>query len=128
MAYLNYFLQFKVFADKNPSNSPNLVNLDWVRDVQGVAVANQSGQVFTIPASGSITVFTSATKKFAYIEADAALQLGINGSATPLTISPVVIGSSSQPGSFMFNGLLTALILTNPSSTDPVNVFVASAE
>lgn len=127
MAFLNYFLQFKAFSDKKPSNSPNLTNMNWVRDVQGIAVNNQSSQVFTIPASGSITVFSSATKKFLYVEADANLRLTING-ATALTIAPVVIGSSSQPGSFLMNGALTALILTNPSSTDPVDVFVASAE
>lgn len=127
MAFLNYFLQFKSVSDKIPSNSPNLTTMDWVRDIQGVIVENQSAQVLTIPASGSVTVFTAANKKFLYVEADAALQAEINGSAT-LNIAPVVIGSSSQPGSLLLNGAVTALILTNLSSTLAVDVFVASAE
>lgn len=128
MAYLNYFLQFKAFSDKKPSNSPNLTVVNWSRDVQGVPVTNQLSQVLTIPASGSVTLFSSANKKFAYIEADANLHIGINGSGTPVVISPVVIGTNSCPGSFLMNGTLTALVLTNPSSSDPVEVFVTHAE
>lgn len=127
MAYLNYFLQFKAFADKKPSNSPSLALANWVRDAQGVVVDNVATQFLTIPASGSVTVFTSAAKKLAYVEADAPLNLVINGSAN-LSIAPVVIGGSAQPGSFFINASLAALILTNPSSTDEVTVFVAHAE
>lgn len=128
MAFLNYFLQFKSFADKKPSNSPNLTNMNWVRDVQGVPVENQSAQVITIPASGSVTVFTAAAKKFAYVEADADLEVTVNGAAAPLTIKPVVIGTSSAPGSFLINAALASLVLHNPSTTDEVSVFVAHAE
>lgn len=127
MAFLNYFLQFKAFADKNSSNSPNLTNMNWVRDVKGVTVDNQSSQVLTIPANGSVTVFTGATKKFAYVEADADLNVAINGGAA-LLIKPLVIGTSSAPGSLLVTATLTSLVLSNPSSTDEVSVFVASAE
>lgn len=127
MPYLNYFLQFKVFADKKPSNNPSLALTNWIRDVQGVSVENVVTQYLTIPASGSITVFTSATKKFAYVEADADLQVAVNGGSA-ITIKPVVIGSAKQPGSFLINASLTALVITNPSSTSEVNVFVANAE
>lgn len=127
MPFLNYFLQFKSFADKKPSNSPNLTNMNWVRDVQGIQVDNQSAQVIEIPANGTVTVFSGAAKKFAYIEADADLDIAING-GDPLTIKPVVIGSSTQPGSFLINASLASLVLSNPSSTDPVSVFVAHAE
>jgi hypothetical protein len=128
MAYLNYFLQFKAFADKNLSNSPSLSLTNWVRNVQGVAVDNVATQYMEIPASGSITVFTAASKTFAYVEADAPLALTINGASTPLTITPVVIGSTTQPGSFLINASLTSLVLTNPSTTDAVGIFVAHAE
>ena len=127
MAYLNYFLQFKAFADKNPSNSPNLTVMDWVRDVQGVAVVNQSSQYLTILASGSVTVFTSASKKFLYLETSANVNAAINGAA-PLTVSPLTIGSSVSPGSLLLTCALTSLVITNPSSTDAITVFVASAE
>lgn len=128
MAFLNYFLQFKTFADKNPSNSPNLTLINWIRDVQGVSVENQAAQVLTIAPNSTISVFSAANKKFLYLEADLDLQLKINGSSDHMTVSPVVIGSSTQPGSFLINGALTSLILTNPSTTDSVDVFIASAE
>jgi hypothetical protein len=127
MAFLNYFLQFKAFADKNTSNSPNLTNMNWVRDVKGVTVNNQSSQVLTIPASGSVTVFTGATKKFAYVESDENLNVAINGAAA-LQIKPLVVGTSTEPASLLVTATLTSLVLTNPSSTDPVSVFIASAE
>lgn len=127
MAFLSYFLQFKASADKKPSNSPSLSSMSWVRDVQGVAIDNQSSQVLTIPANGYVTVFTGANKKFAYVEADKTVDMTINGAAA-LSISPVVIGSTSQPGSFLINAVLTELIIANPSTTDEVTVFVASVE
>lgn len=127
MATLNYLLQMKATADKKPSNSPNLTIFGVVRDIQGVVAGNPSSESITIPASGSITVFTSATKKMAYVEADKPATLLINGSAT-LTITPVVIGSSTQPGCMLINSALTSLTITNPSATDALNVFVASIE
>ena len=127
MAYLNYFLQFKAFADKNPSNSPSLSNMNWVRDVQGVVVTNQSSQYLTIPASGVVTVFTSAAKKFLYLETSANVSATINGTA-PLTVSPLTIGTVVSPGSLMLTSTVASLVLTNPSSTVAITIFVACAE
>lgn len=127
MAFLNYFLQFKIFADKNPSNSPNLTALNWVRDIQGVSVDDQSAQVFTIPASSTVSVIPAASaKKFLYLEASAALSVKINNTAI-VPIAPVVIGSGSSPGSLLLTALITQLDVTN-NGTDDVTIFVASAE
>lgn len=127
MAFLNYFLQFKVFADKNPSNSPNLTALNWVRDIQGVSVDDQSAQVLTIPANSTVSVIPAASaKKFLYLEASAALDVKINNVAT-VTVAPVVIGSGTSPGSLLLNAVITQLDVTN-NGTDDVTIFVASAE
>jgi len=127
MAFLNYFLQFKAVADKSASNSPSLTNLNWVRDVQGVQVSAQSGQFLTIAAGATVAVIpASSTKKFLYLESSGALDAILNGSVT-LTIQPVVIGSSTQPGSLLLNSLITQLSLHN-TGANPVTVFVAHAE
>lgn len=127
MSYFNYFFQLNSFSDRISSSSPNLTNFNWIRDIQGVVVNNPSSQSFTMAPSTSITVFTAATKKFLYVETDKDLALTING-ISGLVIKPVVVGSSVQPGTFLFNSTLTALIITNSSTTDTASVFVASAE
>lgn len=127
MAYLNYFLQFKAFADKIPSNNPSLANLSWVRDAQGIPVDDQSGQFMTIAAGATVEVIPAASsKKFLYLESSGALAVTLNGSIV-LTIQPVVIGSATQPGSLLLNSSITQLSLQNNGS-DAVTVFVAHAE
>lgn len=127
MAYLNYFLQFKAFQDKNPSNNPSLTNLSWVRNIQGAPVDAQASQILTIAAGATVAIIPSgSSKKFLYVESSAATDAILNGTIT-LTIQPVVIGTSVQPGSLLLNSLITQLSLHNPG-TDPVTVFVAHAE
>ncbi len=127
MPFFNYFFSLQCVSDRKPSNNPSLTNFKWVRDIQGVSVENPSSQTLTIAPSGVTTVFTGSAKKFLYVESDAQVNLTINGIAG-LSIKPIVIGTSTQPGSLLLNSAIASLILTNPSSTDPLDIFVATSE
>lgn len=127
MAIFNFFLQLNTYSDSKANNAPNLSNFKWVRDISGVSVSNPSSQTFTIPASTSLTVFASAAKKFIYVEASQNANVAVNGNAAML-LKPFVIGSATQPGTLFLKMDVTGLVISNPSTTDELVVFVAAAE
>lgn len=124
MATLNLLVFLNAYSDKKPSNSPRLSAIKWSRDLTGLTVDNPGSQENTLAASGTISV---ANKKFIYIEAASAVSLTINGGA-PITLNPFVVGTTVYPGVFMLNSTISTLVITNLSSTDEADVFVASAE
>jgi hypothetical protein len=126
MALFNYFLQLSIFSDQKASNSPNLSNLKWARSIQGVDAEKPASQAITVPAGQSVTVFTGAQKKFLFAEADKEVDLEINGTDT-ITLKPIVINNSTQPGQFLVSSTINELVLTN-NGADDAEVFVASIE
>lgn len=127
MANMNLLVALNTYSDANASNNPNLSNFKWSRDIVGFPVSNPVSQVLTLAPGASVTIFTSAAKKFVYVESDFDVNLAINGGSA-LTLKPYVINTSKVPGTFMLKSAFTALVITNPSGTDTANVFVAHAE
>jgi hypothetical protein len=126
MAFMNLLVFLSSYSDPKGSNSPALSNFKWSREIDGLQVSNPSSQVLTIPANGSATVFTGAQKKFLYVESDLQANLTVNGSA--ISIKPYVINTSTKPGHFLMGGDVNSLVIANPSTTDSITVFIASAE
>lgn len=126
MALFNFFLSLNAYSDKKSSNSPNLSNFKWTRDIQGIAAEKPASQAVKVPAGQSVTVFTSAAKKFLFVEASAQVDLEINGAAA-ITLNPIVINTSVYPGQFVASMTVNELILTNNGAED-IEAFVASHE
>jgi hypothetical protein len=126
MALFNFFLQLNAYSDQKGSNSPNLSNIRWARGINGLAAANPQSQVFTVAASATVAIVSSA-KKFIYIESDKDINISINGGAA-ISLKAFVINNTTQPGQFVFSGTITSVSIVNPSSTDTPQVFVATFE
>jgi hypothetical protein len=83
-----------------------------------------------LPQEGPITTESiaiySEAKQLVYMESDQNCSMNINGSAAG-EIQPIVINNSVQPGVFMRTSVMYSMTVTN-NSTDPANLFLASAE
>lgn len=128
MANMNLLVALNTYSDKNASNHPSLQNFKWDRDVVGFQATNPASLSLTIPASGSVTVFTSAAKKFIYIESSDDANLTINGAAAPILIKPFVINTLKNPSMFMLKADMASLVIANPSTTAAITVFVVHSE
>lgn len=128
MALMNLFIHLNAYSDKKASNSPNLTNFKWVRDIQGIPAEAPVSQVVVVPAGGSVTVFENASKKFLYAECAKEAQIELNQSQVNTTIKPIVIGTSSLPGQFLLNADVEDLVITNPDSDNDIEVFIAHYE
>lgn len=128
MATFNLLVYLNAYSDTKSSNSPNLSNFRWNRDIEGVTASNPVGQAVTLDPSEVRTIFTgSIVKKFLYLEAKTACAFLINGTIAE-SVKPFVIGSSTQPGIFAKTSDITSLVITNPSSTDPLEVYYITIE
>lgn len=127
MSKMNLSVFLNTYSDSRSSNSPNLQNFKWNRQINGLQVANAISQSVTIPASGSVDVFTTGTKKLVYLEVSAAAEVTYNGTIVE-TIQPFVINSTVLPGISLKTSDITSMSITNPSSTDAITVFIAAVE
>lgn len=129
MALLNFLLSLNAYSDKKSSNSPNLSNFKWIRDIQGIPTERVTSQALTVNPSTPLTVFSGYARKFLYVETMHDVDLNINGGATIINIKPVVINNSKQPGQFLvITGNITSLQIINNESTDFAEVFIATCE
>jgi hypothetical protein len=126
MANMNLFVLVSTSSDTKPSNSPNLSNFKWARDISGIPAENPISQVVPVAAAGNATAFTGASKKFIYVEVDQEVDLVINGN-DPITVKPIVINTSKYPGMFFLSGDVTSLQIVNNGAA-AAEVFVASIE
>ena len=74
----------------------------------------------------AITIYREA-KSFLYVEADAKLQITIDGSATPQVIEPMFAGKDKQQGFFLYTGTMRSVSIKNLAKTAS-NVFYVTAE
>jgi hypothetical protein len=128
MSLTNLLIVLNTYSDPRSSNSPDLNNFKWTREIDLIPASNTISQNLTLAASGSQTVFTgSAIKKMVYIEANKHVSLTINGSASG-DIKPIIIGTSVYPGIRLETRDITSLVVTNMDSVDSANIFVAAIE
>ena len=128
MANLQLLVNIGAYSDTNPSNAPAFQNFKWSRAITALTAANPHSEQVQVPVSGSVTLFTGASvKRLVYLEANLAIQLSINGGA-PITVQPLIQAGGSFPGMYLSTEGITSIVATNASTTDPVNVFLASVE
>ncbi len=89
--------------------------------------------VLPLPSESAVSNSPSAlliyrdAKSFVYIESSEALQIVINGSATPNTLEPMQVGTSRAPGVFMSSSSMKSLTVTNTSPAT-ASIFYATGE
>lgn len=128
MSKFNFLINLGTYSDSQSSNAPDLNNFNWTRAISGVEATDPLSMTITLAPSETRTVFTgSNVKKFMYLEANKALDLVTNGD-TEDSIKPFVVGNKTYPGVYVKTSDITSLELTNPSSTDPVTVYLAAIE
>lgn len=95
-------------------------------------VGSSVGPVSIAPSGNFAVSFQGITPvKFLYVETDKEVQLVINGSATPLKVTPrnnTGTAPQSLPGRFyMWTDSITSLTINNASATDTAKVTVVFA-
>lgn len=89
--------------------------------------------VDSLPAESGVSNNPSAfliyrdAKSFVYIESDKALQIQIDGSASPNKLQPMIAGTTLVPGVFMSSSSMKSLNVTN-MSLETATIFYVTAE
>lgn len=128
MSKLNLSVFLSTYSDKRASNAPSLTNFKWNRAVAGIDAANVLSQTATLAPSESVTLFTgSAIKKLVYLETSHEITVTANAE-DPAPLKPIVVADATFPGILLRTSDITSLVVTNPSTTESVTIFLATVE
>lgn len=128
MSKLNISVFLSTYSDDKASNAPSLTNFKWNRSISGIDAVNAVSMNVTLAPGETKTLFTGAAiKKLVYLETSAEITHAINGAAAS-QLKPIVINNSVKPGILLRTSDITSLVVTNPSLTASVTIFLATVE
>lgn len=127
MSIFNFFLHLNAYSDKKSNNSPSLNHFRWTRDIGGITVENPQSSAMTIAENSSTVVFDGKSNKILYLESNKEISVTINDTDT-FVIKPIIVGTSSYPGSLYLTSLINKLEITNASLDEQASIFMACAE
>lgn len=128
MSKLNLSIFLSTYSDKRASNSPNLSNFKWAREINGIQAENPVSMAVTLAPNETRVLFTgAAVKKLVYLETNLLIEADINAEDT-IELKPIVVNNAVFPGVLLRTSDITSLEVTNPSSTEEATIFLAMVE